>query len=465
MARGSKQKAEGARTKKKKGILRSMKRWQKITLAVFLIIAIVAGSAYGYLNYKLNKVNRIDVKKHELSCVDVDGFANILLVGLDTRHMSDEKGSRTDAIMIASIKEETGEVYLTSIYRDTFIKMAGRNAYDKINHAFAEGGIKETIKTINQAMDLNIDKFAIFNFQAVSDVVNALGGIDVDVKDYEIDEFNRVIDESSNVLRIDTKKIKRTGTQTLDGVQALSYGRMRNGVGDDFKRTERMRVVVDKLLGKLKESSVSTINNAIDKGLVQITTNLSNNDMLALGLNATKYKIVGSKGFPYDVTTGYIDGVSYVFPNTMTSNVIKFHETVFGQKKYKLTSKAARICADIDNKIAGESVSSAPVDVDKVSEDPNAVPDHMKAEGQGAEPNSGSPKTTAPGEPSTDGQPEQGQGATAGATPGTTPPGTSEGNVTNNSSGTQPPGGQGGPDPGQGSSPESPVPGDEGPGN
>lgn len=402
------------RTKKKKSggfknWFRNLKTWQKVMMVVLLIILITAVAAFAYMYVKLGKLNRDKLDKRDLSCVDVDGYANILLLGVDSRDMKDLKGSRTDAIMIASIKEETGEVYITSIYRDTYLKMGNEDLYDKVTHAFAYGGVKESIKTINQALDLNIDKYVLFNFKAVADVVDGVGGITVDIHDYEIPQLNKYTIETANNIGVkDYHLVEEPGEQTIEGVQAVSYGRIRKGVGDDLKRTERMRIVATKILGKIKKMPVTKIDKLIDKVLPQIKTNLSNSDILALAFNASKYKIVGSSGFPYTISAGLMNGVSYVFPEDLEKDVIKMHEDVFHQKDYKPSRKCIEISDQIKNDI-GAAGGTQSLDIDKFTDDPenagDAIEPTPKTDIPDSTSESGTSENTAPSQPETKPQP------------------------------------------------------------
>lgn len=341
-----------------------------IGIIVFLLCAggVFAGWLYFYANSKLDKIEKVKVNEDELSIVDVDGYANILLLGVDSRDMKNLKGSRTDAIMIISINEKTKDVKLTSVYRDTFLKMGDTDSYDKITHAAAFDGPALTMKSLNQAMDLNINKFVVVNFKTVADMVDAVGGIEVEIEEYEVAELNRVNEESSRVVGSPYNLVPGPGLQKLDGAQALSYARMRYDVGGDFKRTDRMRVVVTKVFEKVKKSDPAKIDEILDLILPQMKTNLSNKDIFTLASRAAKYKIKGSTGFPYDVQGGSLDGVSYVFPVDLASNVTKLHKDLFGRKNYKPSSKVMEISNTIINKIAGAGAPN-PAEV------PATVPD------------------------------------------------------------------------------------------
>ena len=313
-----------------------LEKWQKgllIGIVVVLVLAIGIGS---FVFSKLGLLNRVNLNERELSCVDVDGYVNILLLGVDTRDMSNIEGAGADAIMILSIKEETGDVKLMSVYRDTYVKMGDEEYYDKITNANRVGGPELMIKSLNQAMDMNISKFAVVNFKSVADLVDAVGGITVTVEDYEIEQLNKYTKQTAkNIGKEDYQLVEKAGEQTLEGVQAVSYGRIRKGVGDDYKRTERMRIVLTKVFEKVKTMSVSELNGLLDLMLPQVQTNLSNNDILALAARLIDFNISSGAGWPYNVTSGLIDGVSYVFADDLYTNTQELHEKMFGQEGYE----------------------------------------------------------------------------------------------------------------------------------
>ena len=271
--------------------IKSWKMWVKI-LSLVLILALMTGGVMAASVYKeveeavkvMNAGTEIP-DDYDLGIQPIDGFINILLLGTDTRDMKTDEQTRSDMVMVASINVESHQVTLTSIYRDTMLKLGDTSTYDKITHAFFYGGPEMSIKTVNQAMDLNIQNYAVVNFKVVADVVDAIGGITVNVEDYEIDEMNRCIRENAIVLTgsDNTQYITQAGEQTLNGLQALGYGRMRNGVGDDFKRTERMRIVATAAFEKMKTLKFSDIKKVVKAIAPLVKTNLRMTDMLALG--------------------------------------------------------------------------------------------------------------------------------------------------------------------------------------
>ena len=348
-----------------------LKGWQKgvlIGLIVILIIAIGVGS---YVLAKLGMIDRLHIDETELSCVDVDGYINILLLGVDSSDMENIEGSGADAIMILSIKEETGEVKLMSVYRDTYLKFGDTDTYGKITDSNRGEGPAMVIKSLNQAMDLNINKFVVVNFGAVADLVNAVGGITVDVQEEEISELNKYTAQTAkNVGQKEYRLVEKAGEQELEGVQAVSYGRIRKGVGDDFKRTERMRIVLGKVFEKLKTMSIGELNKLLDTMLPHVKTNLSNSDMLGLATRLVDFNIKSGKGWPYEVTGGFINGVSYVFPDNLAENTIKLHQEMFGQKDYKPSETVQAISDTISSNIGSDVTNQTPID----TENPETTP-------------------------------------------------------------------------------------------
>ena len=322
------------------------KKWPKVLAVVLILLIAGAGGAYAYarhfMNKKLNQVHRVKVDKNKLSIVDVKGYVNIALLGVDSRGMNKKnlKNSNTDCIIIVSMNTKTKKVNLISVYRDTYLRINGTSTYEKVNSAFPTTGINGCLNTLNQAMDLDIDSYVLFNFKMVSDLVNQVGGITVNVHQNEIYQLNKYTRQTArNVGQKKYKLVKKAGRQKLEGVQAVSYGRIRKGVGDDFKRTSRMRLVIKLVLDKLKHSSFSELSDIMDVCLKQCQTNLSNNDMIGLAQRLSGLEIQKSVGWPYNVTTGFLGQVSYVFPVNLEANTKRLHREMFGQKNYQVSTR------------------------------------------------------------------------------------------------------------------------------
>ena len=328
-----------------------------IVIAIILIIVIaIISTVYFYLNSKLGKlqIEHITNDFNELGIDEatqdsqMNKFRNIAILGLDSRYDTYDPDYRTDCIMVASINKETNEVQLYSIYRDTYVQMDldGETILDKINHAYYNG-VENTLKTINENLDLNITEYIMADFTAIADLVDSVGGIDIDIDSEEINYINNYIRDVSKVIGRTTSNIAHTGLQHLDGIQAVSYCRIRYTTGLDYKRTERMREVLGKVVEKIKASDLATINNLLDTFLPKIRTNITPNEIKELIPMALNLKLKNSFGWPYTTTGVWMKGDFYGPATTLESNVKKLHEEVYGQKDYVVPEKIV----EISNKI------------------------------------------------------------------------------------------------------------------
>ena len=345
-------------------------------ILIIVLVASAIGGIYWYANDKLSKMQQVEIKEEDLNINDqveenLTGYRNIAIFGVDSRSSSLGKGNRSDCIIIASINNETKEVKLASVYRDTYLKIGDTSTYDKITHACMYGGPEMTIKTLNQSLDLDISNYVVVNFKAVADLVDAVGGIEVDVQDYEISELNKYTKyTANNIGREEYQLVESAGVQTLDGCQAVSYSRIRKGVGDDFQRTERMRTVVSATMDKMKGMSFRELKKLVKVVTPQVQTNLSRGDVLGLGIRLPQYNINGTEGWPYNVSTGLLYGVSYVFPSDLYDNVVKLHQEFFGQADYVPSDDVLTMSNTIISNIAeGKKPGKVESDDDKDPKD------------------------------------------------------------------------------------------------
>ncbi len=365
------------------GWLKGLDTWKKIALLVGLVVIlaviIIGIMLAGYAEEQHEIMYEETPEDYDLSLTAVDGYINILLLGVDSRDMNNIQGTRSDAIMVVSINEETHDVKIISTYRDTYLKMGDTSTYDKITHACAYGGPEMTMKSLNQVMDLDIENYVVVNFKAVADLVDAVGGINVDVQDFEIQQLNKyTIQTANNIGREEYQLVEAAGMQTLDGCQAVSYSRIRKGVGDDFKRTERMRTVLTKTFNKMKHMSFSELKGLIELMTPQVKTNLDMNNILALASKLPGFNILGSTGWPYNVTTGFIGNISYTLPVNILNDTIRLHQEMFGQEDYVPSASVQAISAEVAARIqaardAQEIEGEEEVEIEE--NDPTQIPD------------------------------------------------------------------------------------------
>ena len=332
------------------------KRVMKVLLWIFLTLLIViiaaAGTAFWYVNDKIGRMNNVKLNEEELAVSEnknLDKYRNIAIFGVDSRDDDYGKGNRSDCIIIASINMETHAVKLISVYRDTYVQIQG-HGLDKITHAYSYGEAKLALKTLNENLDLNITDFVTVNFDAVADAVDALGGIKMQITSAEVQYINMYIDETSRVTGKKSKHITSAGTHTLDGVQAVSYSRIRYTAGGDYKRTERMRDVITAMVAKLKTKNVTQINKIADKILPKVYTNLKLTDLLSMLPALASFNIAESEGWPYNNKGAMINEISYGIPVTLESNVKKLHKEVFEDEDYEVPEKVKTISDKIVKK-------------------------------------------------------------------------------------------------------------------
>ena len=371
MARNTKRKVRRRGRRKKRGFA-SWSLGKKIGAVLggtFLAVAVIG---MVILASKMNKLKSVKLNTDKLNISDEvqheEGYTNVALFGLDSRENDLGKGNRSDTIMIASLNNDTKEVKLVSIYRDTVLELDD-GSYNKANAAYAFGGPEGAVSLINRNLDMNIEKYVTVNFNALVDVIDAVGGLDLELTHDEVVHMNNYCVETSKVTGKSYEKIEPEveGTYHLNGVQAVSYSRIRYTAGGDFKRAERQRLVLEKIADKVQNMSVGTVNKIIDSVFPQISTNFTLAEMIGYAKNLTKYKLGDSIGFPADNTTDMLNEVgSVVIPDTLSSNVMEVHKFLFGNDGYTVSSTITSVENGIAEKSSDKAKSGSAVDDDEV---------------------------------------------------------------------------------------------------
>ncbi|MGI6735754.1 MAG: LCP family protein [Anaerovoracaceae bacterium] len=332
---------------------RKGRRWLVIVLIIVALLAALVATGVFLYHQVRKKMELLDSHPIKNSSLDIDsqtakdlsGYRNILLLGIDTREGESDEKCRSDASIIVSINEKTGQVRLISVVRDSYLDLEenDRHVLDKLTHAHAYAGPTNTIRAVNRNLDLNVDDYVRVNWQTVADVVDALDGITVEVKDYEIDEMNKYIRDTNRSLHGSRKPIRHAGRQKLNGIQAVTYCRIRKVGGGDMERAQRMRTVFKCCYSKLMDMNLFELGAFADKVLPEIRTSMTGEQALQLVLRGCRYDISASQGWPYNWDGATIDGVSYDVPITLESNVVKLHKKAFGQKNYKAPDRVREI--------------------------------------------------------------------------------------------------------------------------
>lgn len=350
----------GKKKKSSAAAARKAKRKQKriaLFIVEILVLAVLVVVLYTVL--KAENVQKITVDEENINKVfnekveeneALKGYRNIALFGVDSREGDLGKGTRSDSIIIASINEDTGDIKLCSVYRDTYLNLSN-DSYNKCNSAYAKGGPEQAIIMLNMNMDLNITDYVTIGFNGLIDVIDSFGGVMVDVSEAEISHLNNyqisMVGTTSDGQTFtategkDYTAVTTAGYQKLNGLQATAYCRIRH-VGDDFERAERQREVLAAVMDEAKKASVSDLNKILDKVLPNVATSLDVDEMVSMLGDVAKYKITGSDGFPFEShrATGKVGSKgSCVIPNNLEQNVVMLHKFLFEDEEYTVSSQ------------------------------------------------------------------------------------------------------------------------------
>jgi len=336
------------KNKKKKTVL-------LVALLIIAVIGAVAAVGWSYMNHMIGKVDYQETHNaqwdvNEQVASDLSGYRQIAILGVDARSMTNYDGARSDSILVLSIEKKTGKIKMISLMRDSYLQIynsQGVKSLDKITHAHAFGGGVDTCRSLNRNLDLNIKEYAIFNWKAVADVVDALGGVTVEVKSNELYDLNKYGAETGNVVGRSYTRVTSAGVQKLDGVQAASYCRIRKTSGGDSQRAERMKKVMEAIFGEAKNMNLSKLNKIANTVLPEIRTNLDNKNIIGLIAGMGKYQLDGSISLPYKYKGGIFHGVWYAVPKTLESNVVKLHQQAFDQAEYSVSDTVLQISKQI----------------------------------------------------------------------------------------------------------------------
>ena len=297
------------------------------------------------LDWNPDEIKNIEISEEKQE--QMKGYWTIAVFGVDSRNSSVGKGNNSDVNMVCNINMDTGEIKLVSVYRDTYLNISDKNSYNKINAAYLQGGPEQAVKALNKNLDLDIDDYATFNWKAVADAINILGGIDVEISKAELYYINAFITETVKATGVYSVHLKKTGMNHLDGVQAVAYGRLRL-MDTDYARTERQRKVISLAFEKFKKADWATINNVIQTIYPQVSTSVELSDLISIGRTLPKFHLSDSTGFPSARGEAKMGKKGdCVIPQTLEKNVIELHRFLFGDENYIPTDTVKTISRKI----------------------------------------------------------------------------------------------------------------------
>lgn len=294
---------------KKKGLLIGL-----ISLLGLILLLVVGATYYYFSTY--DKINYTPIKesKVELDITteteekinifkDSKSMINVLLLGVDQRE--GETASRSDSMMIASIDPVNGNIKLASLMRDTRVDIEGHGK-DKLGHAYAYGGPALALKTVNKNFDMNLTYYATIDYIGLLNIIDSVGGVMIDVKDYELEWANITVRDIAMLNGTENTPLTKSGMQLLNGQQAVGYSRIRKAGDGDYERTERQRMVLSAVLSKVTQMNVTQIPNLISTFAPFVETNITSTYMLKIGLSVLDSGIsdIVQSRFPTNQSSG-----------------------------------------------------------------------------------------------------------------------------------------------------------------
>ena len=273
-----------------------MKKITKILLATLSVILIVALGGFGFIYSNLNKmyvkdesVNSKEKEDETVQGTEVEGITNILLVGTDGANV--ERSNRSDSVMLVTIDNKNKDIKISSIARDTYVDIPGHST-EKLTHAYAYGGIDLLKEVFEVNFDIKVDKYIAVNFVSFMDIMDELGGVEVNVEEKDVKEVNKYIDACYDYYydrkdKIEKKYITKAGKQRLNGYQALAFSRIRY-TDSAYARDNRHREVAESVYKEFLNSGAKEYQRAAEIIIENTKTNISPMEMINLGFTALK---------------------------------------------------------------------------------------------------------------------------------------------------------------------------------
>ena len=355
-----------------------------VEIVVLLILALVffLWSKIGKVNWDNINIDNIDVNNLDAATEEVlSQYKTIALFGVDNRSNGNLDSGNSDAIILVSINNDTKDVKMLSVQRDTYLQV-DKDLYRKCNYAYNHGGVEKALEMLNTNLDIKVDGYVAVDFYALAKIVDDLGGLDLEITQRMIDTNNEktgqnalagYIAEVENVLKYYPDReeywaredcyFDKPGTYHLNGAQVVGYCRNRYAVNNDYGRAENQRKVVKLIVEKAKSANVGQLNKIADDVFPKIATSLSLGQCMDMAKDVSKYTMAESSGFPFALTTKTINQKtgSVVVPCTLTTNVVQLHKFLYNQDDYDPTDDMVDVISDHIKSETGLSESSAEI--------------------------------------------------------------------------------------------------------
>ena len=353
-------------------------------LEIIVLLLFIGGLyVYGQISSRLDKIEQPELKKEKIvvnqEAPKMTGYKTYVLFGIDTRgEGSQYSAQNSDTMIIVSVNNDTKEVRMVSVYRDTLLNV-GDDTYTKANAAYALGGPEQAITMLNTNLDLDISDYATADFSALVEVIDDLGGLDIPLSYAEIEHMNNYCVETSELTGREYTPIElpepkpedqeaTVGTYHLNGVQATSYCRIRYTASLDMGRTERQRRVIQMIVSKAKSAGLSTIFKIMDDVFPMVTTSMDKTEILQMLPTLIGYSVDDTTGFPSSFKFSNVKG-SVIVPTSLESNVIELHKFLYGDENYTPSATVLANSQRILEIVGGEASLD---DTQKVTEENTA---------------------------------------------------------------------------------------------
>lgn len=318
--------------------------------------------------------DKVEVNE-ELDLKNYEDYYTIALFGIDTRDNELNVG-RSDSIIIVTVNMKSGEVRMCSVARDTYLSVVdedGDVSYNKINAAFNFGGVELAISNLNRNLDISIDEYVVVNFAGLATIIDAFGGVDVNITKDERYWTNQYLIETRKVTGMSSPDVADYGDVHLNGLQATAFCRIRytefidedgTSYNNDFGRTARQRCVMRKLIEKAKSLGVDNVvniaNELFSDNDPSFKTSMTYDEIMDLLPVVLEFTLAGTQSFPYTYAEGNKDLIpnraSVIMAQGLTYNVTKFHEFLYPDEDYKPTTTLKNINNDISFKFQVEEI-------------------------------------------------------------------------------------------------------------
>lgn len=369
------------------------RRRTMLFVAEIIVLAVMLGFLYTVL--KTEKVDKIKIDEESIvmdmnenveTNENMKGYRNIALFGVDSREGALGKGTRSDTIIIASINQDNGDVKLLSVFRDTYLNL-GNDSYNKCNAAYAKGGPEQAITMLNRNLDMNITDYITVGFDGLIEVIDALGGVEINVTEAEISHLNNyqisMVGKTTDGKNFtaeagkDYTPVTSAGLQTLNGLQATAYCRIRY-IGNDFQRAQRQRDVITAISEKAKKANISKLNDVVNGVMDNVSTSLDVSEILGVLKDIGNYSVVANDGFPFEKyrATGTVGSKgSCVIPQDLKKNVEELHAFLFNENDYQVSSEVE----EYSKKVASDTGKYANTSAEEFSKKDGAAEDAVAA--------------------------------------------------------------------------------------